>query len=226
MYDQRNLTFFYCLCSAVHFKKQYFMPYSLPYFMPFSLLWCLQRETYASYAMCLVHVEKDILQKRPHRPSWNKKINLLFSGFNCDRQNPSNLKIAAVSYHYRHKQLLLFYKERYSLLVTTFTSNTCKYSPFCLVQNLLWTHISTRPPAMWNALPWILRSETWPAASLLKSSTVTPSACWKADTANAIRTEILWLQAELHLNPGLELCEGALCAAGQLHRYQNCSDWL
>lgn len=144
MYDQRNLTFFYCLCSAVHFKKQYFMSYSLPYFMPFSLLWCLQRETYASYAMCLVHAEKDILQKRPHRPSWNKKINLLFSGFNCDRQNPSNLKIAAVSYHYRHKQLLLFYKECYSLLVATFTSNTCKYSPFCLVQNLLWTHISTR----------------------------------------------------------------------------------
>lgn len=112
--------------------------------MPFSLLWCLQRETNASYATCLVHAEKDILQKRAHKPSWNKKINLLFSVFNRGRQNPSNLKIAAVSYHYRHKQLLFFYKKCYSLPVTTFTNNTLNFLPLCLVQNLLWIHISTR----------------------------------------------------------------------------------
>lgn len=35
-------------------------------------------------------------------------------------------------------------------------------------------------PAVWNALPWILGSEIWPAASLLKSSTTTPTACWIA----------------------------------------------
>lgn len=36
---------------------------------------------------------------------------------------------------------------------------------------------SLRPPAVWNALPWILGSEIWPAASPLQSSIATPTAC-------------------------------------------------
>lgn len=52
---------------------------------------------------------KGYLAKRAQRPSWNKKINLIFPGFSCGKQNPSNLKIAAMSYHYRHKQLLFFF---------------------------------------------------------------------------------------------------------------------
>lgn len=90
--------------------------------------------------------------------------------WSCDYKMPTHLPEEVTSEH---------------LLPPSLLSGLCQAlsAPFCVPPpppNSVCNVYSLCPPAVWNALPWILGSEIWPAAPPLTSRTMTPTACWIA----------------------------------------------